>query len=145
MLQSPLLSPYFAGRSVWNNLTEVITAMLLTKSSLRLKSNGHKYFMYGIREGRDIDDRHLRALKLYTDYTNLCIAFCSILRRGDPEEVAHIANWARHLTETVQCFGSPLSADVADRIYYRGIDKPFIFMTIVSRFNLPLSTTTKVS
>ena len=94
-----------------------------------------------IKVNEPYDEEHLCALKLYTDFNDLCAAFCAILRRGDPKEIAQIANWTKKLTETVQCFGSSLSGD---KMYYRGVKRTFMFITIVSRFNLPMSTTSSV-
>ena len=125
-------------------MTESIEFILLTDTALKITSNGQSEYMYGIKAGEEFDARHLRALKLYTDFTDLCAVFCGIIRRGDKSEIAEIAHWTRNLIETVQCYGTPLIGNDAKKTYFRGVNKLFIFEMVVTRFNLPLSTTTDV-
>lgn len=101
-------------------------------------------YMYRIKKGEAFDQQHLAAIKLYTDFTKICAVLCAILRRGDPVEVAQVAHWTRLLIETVQCYGSSLKEENAKKTYYRGVNRTFMFMKIVSRFNLPQSTTSSV-
>ena len=98
----------------------------------------------GIDKGVPFDEPHLRALKLYTDFTELCDKFCAILREGNPKKVAQIANWAKTLIETIQCYGSRINVNDAKKTYYRGVNKTFVFRMVVSRFHLPQSTTSSV-
>ena len=126
----------------WDSLTQTVQDLITSHTARRVKSNGHKEDTYGIQADQPFDAHHLRALKLYTDLNELCKIFCTILREGDPQKVAEIAHLAKTLTETVQCFGSP--ANNARKTYYRGVNKAFVFRTIVSRFHLPLSTTSSV-
>ena len=143
-LYSPLISKAFPGQKGWKAFMKAVAAMIRTKAALKITSTGRSMYLYGIQIGQPFDDKHLCSLKLYTDYSALCAAFCSIFRGEDSEEVAEVANWARYLIETVQCFGTLLSAEKANKIYYRGVNRTFMFMTIVSRFNLPMSTTSSV-
>lgn len=103
------------------------------------------YYIYQIKKGVAFDEPHLRALNLYSDCTELCAKFCEILREGDPKKVAEIANWAKTLIETVQCFGSRVDVKDSKKSYYRGLSKPFVFRMVVSRFHLPMSTTSSVT
>ena len=144
VLQSPLLSVHFVGVIVWNKLMTTITAMVGTQAALKIRSNGRKRFLYRIKKDKPFDERHLGALKLYTDFTKLCATLCVILRQGNPAQIAQIANWTKTLVETIQCYGTPLSDESAKRTYFRGVNRTFMFMTIVSRFNLPQSTTSSV-
>ena len=105
---------------------------------------GSAKYLYRIQKDKPFDSKHLCGLKLYTDYTNLCAAFCTVLRRGDKAEIAEIVNLARTLSETIQCYGTSLSEESSKKTYYRGVNRTFMFMTIVSRFNLPQSTTSSV-
>ena len=100
--------------------------------------------MYKLEKGAPFDEPHLRALKLYTDFTEMCDKFCAILREGDPKKVAQIAHWAKTLTETIQCFGSRINVKDGKKTYYRGVNKTFVFRMVVSRFHLPQSTTSSV-
>ena len=140
LLNSPLLAGSLSMRS-WTNLTELIEVLISTEIAHEITSNGHSEYLYGIRKSEPFDAQHLRALKLYTDFTDLSATFCGIVRRGDRAEMAEIGHWTRNLIETVQCFGSPLTAK---KTYFRGVNRTFIFKMIVTRFNLPLSTTTDV-
>ena len=81
--------------------------------------------------------------ELYTDYTQLCGTFCSVLRSEDKAKIQHIAHWARLLTECVQCFGSTLKSGKSKK-FFRGVSKVFTFERFVTRFNLPTSTTSDV-
>ena len=144
VMQNTSILQYFPGLKDWNDLMNAVNAIVSTKAALRISSNGRLTPIYNIGEGEPFDAEHLCALKLYTDYTKLCAAFCSLLRRGDPKEIEGIANWIRILTETVQCFGSSLVEENKQKTYFRGVNRAFMFMTIVSKFNLPQSTTSDV-
>ena len=143
VLDNPLLAP-LTSIGAWNSLTAIITALLATEKALSIRSNGQSVYMYGIRKSEPLEAQHLRSLKLYTDFTELCAKFCATLRWADPAVIAGIAHWVRNLVETVQCFGSSLGAESAQKTYYRGVDRAFIFKMIATRFNLPLSTTSDV-
>ena len=144
VMQSPLIAQLFPGMVRCNELMETVNALVATKAALKVKSNGKDKYIYNIKRGEPFDSKHMVGLKLYTDYTKLCSAFCIILRRCDRNEIGQIANWARTLTECVQCFGSPLHAENVKKTYFRGVNKAFMFVTIVSKFNLPQSTTSNV-
>lgn len=140
MLKTGLVS--IAG---WNKLSEKIEIKLNTNMAKKIKSTGDVHWIYEIAEGLPLDEQHLRALILYTDFTELCKKLCAILRDGGPREVAQIAHWAKTLTETVQCFGSGINLNESTKTYYRGVNKEFVFKMIVSRFHLPQSTTSNVT
>ena len=140
VMHSPLLEGLVSVRA-WNKLTKDIAAILGTEYALRITSNGLSLSLYEIQQYEPLDAEHLRALKLYTDFNNLCAKFCTVLRWADPIQIAEIANWTRTLIETVQCYGTPLSAGMT---YYRGVNRSFLFKTIATKFNLPLSTTNSV-
>ena len=144
VMQSEALSQCSMTMKQWNTMMQIVNVMTGTKAALQIKSNGLRSWMFKIKEWEPFDSEHLCALKLYTDCTKLCAALCSILRRGDKEEIGQIANLARILTETIQCFGSPLVEEKKQKTYFRGVNKTFMFMSIVSRFNLPQSTTSDV-
>ena len=144
ILQSPLIRQFFPDLQRWEALCAEVAKLVVTRAALQITSNGEKTYLYGIQRGEPLDSEHLCALKLYTDFDDLCEAFCAILRRGDPMEIAEIAHWTRILTETIQCFGSRVSEESSTKTYYRGVKKTFMFVTIVSRFNLPQSTTSSV-
>eukprot|EP01084_Bolivina_argentea_P180246 311394_1 len=91
------------------------------------------------------------AMKLYTDYSNLCKLFCSVFRvkklaSNSYETINSVtnrnrkyANWAKLLVECVQCYGKII---VRNGKYYRGVNMKFIFKKFITRFHVPLSTTT---
>ena len=143
VLNSPLLSR-FITIAAWNALTTLIEKIITSDAAHQLWSNGQSEYMYHLKKREPIDANHLRSLKLYTDFTDLCAKFCAILRWADPEQIAQIAHWTRSLIETVQCFGSSLNDDAVQKTYFRGVDRTFIFKMIATRFYLPLSTTSDV-
>ena len=145
--QEVLNSQLFVGMltiATWNALTTLIATMISSDAALKLSSNGQSEYMYNLKKREPIDANHLRSLKLYTDFTDLCAKFCAILRWADPVQIAEIAHWTRSLIETVQCFGSSLNDDTVQKTYFRGVDKTFIFKMLATRFHLPLSTTSNV-
>ena len=128
-------------KQVWNAIVDSVRSKLDTKAARNILSH-HDASMdgYHLEIGVPIDQPHLLSLKLYTDLTKLCAAFCTILRRGDPVEVAQIAHWTLLLVETVQGFGTTLDS----KTYFRGVSQKFFFPQIVTQFNLPNSTTSSV-
>ena len=143
VLNSPLLAG-FITIGAWNALTALIERIMSSDAAHQLSSNGQSKYMYKIKEREPIDANHLRSLKLYTDYTDLSAKFCAVIRWADPEQIAQIAHWARSLIEMVQCFGTSLNDDEVQKIYFRGVDRTFIFKMLATRFHLPLSTTSNV-
>ena len=142
MMESPLLKDIlFETVKEWQRLTERVVSMLETKEAKKVKGNGNAVYIYGVAEGANFDEPHLRALKLYTDYTKLCDQFCWILRDGNEDNVAQIAHWTKTLTETVQCFGTAIRPKQS---FLRGVNQEFMFRMIVSQYYIPLSTTTVV-
>ena len=139
-MRSPLLDGLVSLRA-WDKLTKDIAVILATEYALRITSNGLSYNLYEIQQYEPLDAQHLRAMKLYTDFDKLCAKICTVLRVGDPVQIAEIANLTKILIETVQCYGAPMSAN---QTYYRGVNRPFLFKTIATKFNLPFSTTTSV-
>ena len=141
--QSPLLSKATAiVMDVWNNTLQGASDFVQTEKAKKMNSSpSYAEDIYPVAKGKSIDLEHVHGLKLYTDCDKLCAVFCAILRRGDPEEVAEIANWCRVLIETVQCFGTePANA----KQYWRGVNRTFMFNTIVTQYNLPISTSSSV-
>eukprot|EP01084_Bolivina_argentea_P057275 104669_1 len=81
----------------------------------------------------------------------MCNIFCKAFRKQKIskyhyeriESVIHrnekIANWAKLLIESVQCFGKFQTGSTK---FYRGIDLEFVFKKFITRFHVPLSTTT---
>ena len=143
VLHSPLFRNLVSLRA-WNKLTKDIEVMLATECALRTTSNGISFTVYRIHEFEPLDAEHLRALKLYTDFDKFCAKFCTVLRSGDPVDIAEMAHVTRTLIETVQCYGNPLDAERTKKTYYRGVNRSFLFKTIATKFNLPFSTTNSV-
>ena len=133
------------NQSMWDELDKKVETKFATKMAKKIESKGYYDYLYNIGKGRPFDKPHLRALILYTDFTDLCKRLCAILRDGDPLEVAEIAHWTKLLTETVQCFGRSTIGKDSSKIFYRGVNKAFVFRMIVCRFHLPQSTTSSVT
>eukprot|EP01084_Bolivina_argentea_P250383 419457_1 len=140
LLQSDVIGSDF-NVNMYNHL--YMECKMILKSDIAQSINGNGYFqqIYNIKLCAPFSGIHLMALKLYTDYTNLCSILCSTLRSENKNKICEIANWAKLLCECVQCYGTSLNASKCKR-YYRGVQNVFTFTMFVTRFNLPTSTTT---
>eukprot|EP01084_Bolivina_argentea_P239239 402141_1 len=132
----------------WLYLENEVKGFLETDEVKSIKSNGYWKAIYYIDANSPFTAQHFTALKLYTDYTKECGLFCSTLRCStSPLEkkemikkkkmIGEIANWAKLLSECVQCYGTKLQK----KKYYRGLNNVFNFEIFAVRFNLPTSTT----
>ena len=101
---------------------------------------------YNIKNGSIITDKHLIALKVYSD----CCTLCYIFRKTyyDNEYISkhnEFANLGRLLHEACQVYGNSLDHDIT--LYY-GANKPFLLKLKDGnklQSNLPLSTTTRIN
>ena len=143
IMNSPILRGHLNMES-WYRLIYDIGILLATQAARNIKSNGLDHYMYGIAVFQPLDEDHLLALKLYTDFTKLCKKMCTVLRRGNKAEITQIAHWTSTLIETVQCFGTTFKREGSDKTYWRGVDRTFMFRRIATQFNLPMSTSTVV-
>eukprot|EP01083_Nonionella_stella_P044796 120511_1 len=134
----------------WQQIVEECTVLLQTDLIKHSAANGKHSEIYGIENGDSITLRHLLSIKLYTDYAFLCNIFCEAFRL---RQISHdryekigqvqrrnerIANWAKALIESVQCYGQFITPKTR---YYRGIQTQFVLKRFITRFNAPLSTT----
>eukprot|EP01083_Nonionella_stella_P253923 873263_1 len=143
----------------WDKLVDDCNALLKEEQKVKeMCSNGLNVEIYHQKRDTPIDCEHLWSIRLYTDYPQLCKILCEAFRRKtitnhqyERVESVHcrnekVANWAKLLTESVQCYGTfrgPMTdmQSVGSK-YYRGIDMQFMFKRFITRFNVPLSTTT---
>eukprot|EP01083_Nonionella_stella_P053862 142329_1 len=135
----------------WHALVNECNVLLNTDKVRQMSSNGNNVNLYQQPQGSSITCEHLCSIKLYTDYTWLCTIFCESFRRRKMAQNRYetiesvqcrnerVANWAKSLTESVQCYGTFMTGNMR---HYRGIDMEFIFKRFITRFNVPLSTTT---
>eukprot|EP01083_Nonionella_stella_P163130 536104_1 len=122
----------------WDQLHTTCNKMSNSVKFKEIKSNGFYESMYGFKKDSAFTPVHLRALKLYTDYSKLCSTFCAIFRGADNTKVAEIAHWGKLLIECVQCYGDSMQSQ---KTYFRGVNHVFYFEMFVARFNIPTSTT----
>ena len=142
------------NKFAWYSLYRHCEWLLRTEMVRKLQANGSGADIYGIRRGAMLTLNHLVALKIYTDFTDLNKMFCEHFRLkrliGDifetPRSLAirnrKFRNLAKLLTEAVQCFGDFYIS--RENSCFRGVDKPFIFQSFISRYNTPLSTSKSV-
>eukprot|EP01083_Nonionella_stella_P200480 734097_1 len=135
----------------WDRLVDKCYGLLKTKKVKEMSSNGINVNIYHQQRGMVISCEHLCSIQLYTDYTGLCYIFCAAFRRKKLTQTQYeriesvqrrnekIANWAKLLTESVQCYGTFMTPESK---YYRGIDMQYVFKRFITRFNVPLSTST---
>eukprot|EP01083_Nonionella_stella_P161833 530520_1 len=105
-----------------------------------------------IPEGTLIGMQHILAVLLYTNHTALSTAFSRSFRRINGSESdnelkerhSHYGNWARILSETVECWGCLFFDTTQTRkTFYHGISKKMIFDGFSQFFCCPTSTTLK--
>eukprot|EP01084_Bolivina_argentea_P037529 69435_1 len=137
-------------RKQWDNLVVECDDLIKTDRIRTISCNGHNTNVYEMQKDVSITVDHVYSIKLYTDYTWLCKIFCDAFRLKKISENQYervrslkrrnekVANWAKLLMESVQCFGR---LRITDKKYYRGVTKAFIFIRFIARFNVPLSTT----
>eukprot|EP01084_Bolivina_argentea_P104019 186302_1 len=139
LLQSQVIGSEF-DPNMWNQLDTECEIDLKRDVVKIINGNGYFQQIYNIRRSAIFSASHLMGLKLYTDYTKLCSILCSTLRSENKNKICQIANWIKLLSECVQCYGTSLNASKWKR-YYRGVQNVFTFTMLVTRFNLPTSTT----
>eukprot|EP01083_Nonionella_stella_P045222 121539_1 len=130
----------------------VLKAMMKHKAmSGTIKGANYKWkIVYEIPEGSPIRMKHILAVLLYTNHSDLSAAFSRSFRKviGSEsdnelkERHSHYANWARLLREAVECWGYALWETTQTRsTFYHGISKKMIFDWFDQRFCCPTSTT----
>ena len=141
------------SRKNWFDLYRQCQQLVKTQKVRRMRGNGSNENVYGIDKGTPISCKHLIAIKIYTDFTKLNQMFCEHFRlkkimddilesrRSLGIRNGKFWNLAKLLMEAVQCFGEFREPDAK---YYRGLDKPFMFPSFVSRYHTPLSTSKSV-
>eukprot|EP01084_Bolivina_argentea_P067419 122777_1 len=136
---------------LWNELNSECNVLLQVDRIKQIVSNGNNTDIYAIKSGDPLTLNHLISIKLYTDFSSLCDVFCKAFRLRKITEHQYeriqsletrnskIANWCRLLIEAVQAYGKLRTNNVR---YYRGLTLEFMFPRFVTRYNVPLSTTT---
>eukprot|EP01084_Bolivina_argentea_P046534 85707_1 len=149
-LKEEILKFRHITQKIWMLLLEECNTILQSDKIKTILSNGNQQ-MYGIISNQPITLQHLLSMKLYTDFTQLCKIFCGAFRLQKISKThyermssiktrnAKIANLAKLLMESVQCYGK---FQTRKKKYYRGVDSKYIFKRFVARFNSPTSTTT---
>lgn len=104
-------------------------------------SNGRGHSLYRIDSGEQLDEEHLLAAKLLIENKSAFESFHGALKSDARVKIAQIANWARILTETVQCYGSRFTSQMRcykildQTIFFTSFDitvsKPFVASTVV--------------
>eukprot|EP01084_Bolivina_argentea_P003272 6130_1 len=92
--------------------------------------------------------QYLHALKLYTDYKDLCQQLCETFHYKNKNEImmqlknrhVEFVNWSKLLAECVQCFGKNTMNQKLIKPMYRGISNNFMFHHFSAQFNAPTST-----
>eukprot|EP01084_Bolivina_argentea_P243858 408693_1 len=131
-LKEEMLSDNKITNDQWNNLMDECEILKNTDEIRKIVSNGNDENIYGVKLENEFSLQHLCSIKLYTDYSNLCAAFCSVFRvkkltSNSYETVKSLnrrnskfANWAKLLIECVQCYGKLLIKNKKKVKYYRG-------------------------
>eukprot|EP01084_Bolivina_argentea_P264050 447146_1 len=103
---------------LWNNLVLECNQLIKADRVREISCNGYNTNIYEMEKGASITLDHILSIKLYTDYTKLCNIFCQAFRLKKISQTQYervsslqrrnekIANWAKLLMQSVQCFGS---------------------------------------
>eukprot|EP01084_Bolivina_argentea_P117124 208046_1 len=147
-------SSIFGGSiEIWNQLHQECENLMKTDYVKQITTNGNEK-KYDIASDSYISIQHIYALQIYTGYTEWCSTFCSMFRLNRlatnnfestdsfKRRNVVVAHLARLLIETVQVYGEMLLQNNKRYTFYRGVNQEFIFPKYVSRYHLPLSTTT---
>ena len=134
MLNNTVLTQMLTKKE-WKKLQKDVMDLMQSESVKKIVSNGRHVNIYGIPESQPFDKQHLLALKLWTDHVNLQRELYRILAQGRGVEVKHLAHWARLLTETVQCFGSPVDETST---FWIPVERTYYFSSIELALNLPV-------
>eukprot|EP01084_Bolivina_argentea_P132489 233807_1 len=150
-LKQEILSFKQFSAEQWTDLNKSCNILIQVDKIKTIASNGNNERLYEIKKGQSITLQHLLSIKLYTDYTSLCRIFCEAFRLRKITDTEYerlqslknrnrkVANWAKLLIESVQCFGR---LRTNNKPYYRGVSSAFIFKQFITRYKAPLSTTT---
>eukprot|EP01084_Bolivina_argentea_P020141 37477_1 len=145
-LKLEILSNHRVSFSIeqWQNT--VIKSELKRK---RYKNKVNKAFFlwqkaYGFGGQNTIDDRHIQALFLYTNYSDLCTKFTETYRKlSENESDSHLkdrhsyfAHFGKALKECVEVFGVRKSKHTH---FYHGINRKMVFKKLCERFCGPTS------
>eukprot|EP01083_Nonionella_stella_P120284 360308_1 len=101
---------------------------------------------YNIQRGDTIAVKHIMAICLYADNTNLCTDYRSTLRKLETDknmkDVVHRFRYyyflSRFLFEAIEFWGAPLDAK---KIVYHGLNVELLFERFSHHFHAPMSTT----
>ena len=107
---------------------------------------------YGIAGGATLQNHHILAVTLYTDFVDLSLRFTSSFTKQFPEEkgtalvIRHSAwaHWSKYLREIVECFGTKMRSTKTDT-FYRVVDERYSVQSITTRLYRPTSTTTQLT
>lgn len=153
-LKDEMLATRYIGITSWRRLYQHCTTLIDAKFVRNMTANGIGAEIYDILLEAPFEMQWLLALKLYTDFNELNGEFCEHFRlkqltQNTMESAQSLAirnakfwNFAKLLTECVQCFGQLLMSK--KKRYYRGINRLFLFPRFVARFYAPLSTSKSV-
>eukprot|EP01084_Bolivina_argentea_P262034 443025_1 len=141
----------------WNDLIHECKILINTDKLKQIVCNGNDQSNYGEIMNNALSLAHLQSIKLYTDFTTFCNSFCNVFRLkkltlNSYESVNSLerrnskyANCAKLLIESVQCYGTLLVQNKRNVKYYRGLNLEFMFPKFITRFYVPLSTTTDLT
>ena len=149
---------YSISLRVFNNLLTkaVVHQKIETGRSMRAKNCGNTNDLYDIPPDSPLSVAHIMAVIMYTDMTDLqreykkkgCRERKPFRHTSDSAFIEfknlhqEISWWYKLLVECVIIYGS---TPTANQTFYTGLNKKFVFDSMVPRFHCPFSTTTSTS
>eukprot|EP01084_Bolivina_argentea_P236798 398123_1 len=105
---------------------------------------------YGLKYGNILSLNHIIAMLLYCNYDALSYKFSETYRKINEKDNDYDIKqrhrnyyWlGRYLRECVECFGMKINDNSCNLNVYHGINKKFIFPSMIANIKVPFSTTT---
>eukprot|EP01084_Bolivina_argentea_P079036 143431_1 len=105
---------------------------------------------FDVQKGSSITINHIISLKLYTDYGHITLEYKKHCRRYNKDEPlqdliqrnSEVAHWCRYLKESCTFYGQPMDKNM---VVYTGLNTTFVFDSLKTHFECPISTTAEFS
>ena len=131
--------------------TVIKASMKLDALKHRIRGSRREWeIVYAMKRGSAITVKHIMSILLYTNFTDLSCEFSRTFRKTNEKETDKafkarhrpFAVWARHLRETIDCFGESFADSTASKPwFYHGISCKMLFQGFFQKFRGPTSFT----
>ena len=153
-LKEEILYPNKLQYQAWNEDCQKATKLSQRMDIRHIKAHNDTILTSStnIHDGEIISEKHILAIILYTDNDILCYNFRKIFRYYDDfgnikpmdkiiDDHSEYSHWGKLLFECVHVFGNNIGFDTE---YYHGVNKRFIFSSLIFNVQMPMSTSTSI-